>query len=118
MVFVLDEAALHRWVGGRDVMRHQLQRLKNEATRGNVTIDVVPFSAGAHPGMKGPFAILEFADDRDGDVLFLENPRGDTISRDEQEEIKPYREAFGQLQELAGRGNLEAVIDKVLKEMS
>ena len=118
MVFVLDEAALHRWVGGRDVMRHQLHRLRNEATRGNVTIEVVPFRAGEHPGMKGPFAILEFADDRDEDVLFLENPRGDTISRDEQEEIKPYREAFLRLRELAREGDLDVLIDKVLEQMS
>jgi transcriptional regulator with XRE-family HTH domain len=118
MFFVLDEAALHRWVGGRDVMRHQLHRLKNEAGRHNVTIEVVPFSAGEHPGMKGPFSILEFADDRDEDVLFLENPRGDTISRDEQEEIKPYREAFAHLRDLARKEDPEALIDKALKEMS
>ncbi len=118
MVFVLDEAALHRWVGGRDVMRHQLHRLRNEATRANVTIEVVPFRAGEHPGMKGPFAILEFADDRDEDVLFLENPRGDTISRDEQEEIKPYREAFLRLRELARESDLNTLIDKVLEQMS
>jgi transcriptional regulator with XRE-family HTH domain len=118
MIFVLDEAALHRWVGGRDVMRHQLLRLKNEAARDNVTIEVVPFSVGEHPGMKGPFGILEFVDDRDEDVLFMEDPRGDMISRDEQEEIMPYREVFARLRELARQGDLETLIDKVLKQMS
>jgi transcriptional regulator with XRE-family HTH domain len=118
LYFVLDEAALHRWVGGREVMRHQLLRLKKDAQLSNVTIEIVPFSAGAHPGMKGPFSILEFADDRDGDVLFQENPRGDTISRDEEEEIQPYRLAFDQLRELAGEADPEALIDKALREMS
>src|SRR6266508_236354 len=51
-------------------------------------------------------------------VLFLENPRGDTISRDEQEEIKPYREAFLRLRELARESDLNTLIDKVLEQMS
>ena len=118
MYVIVDEAVLHRWVGGRTVMRHQLNRLKDEAARSNLTLDVVPFSAGEHPGMKGPFTILEFADDRDEDVLFLENPRGDTISRDELEEIKPYHDAFVHLRELAATEDAEALIDKALKEMS
>jgi hypothetical protein len=118
LYFVLDEAALHRWVGGREVMRHQLHRLKKDAELEHVTLEIVPFSAGEHPGMKGPFSILEFADDRDGDVLFQENPRGDTISRDEEEEIQPYRKAFDQLRELASKEDPEALIDKALQEMS
>jgi transcriptional regulator with XRE-family HTH domain len=70
MYFVMDEASLHRWVGGRDVMRRQLKRLKELATRDYITIEVVPFSAGAHPGMKGPFVIMEFPE-YDEDVLYL-----------------------------------------------
>lgn len=118
MVFVLDEAALHRWVGGKETMRHQLQRLKKEAGRNKVTIEIVPFSAGEHPGMKGPMEILEFADERVEDVLFLENSRGDMISREETKEIKPYREAFAQLRDLASKTDLEAIIDKAIREMS
>jgi len=91
LLFVMDEAALHRWVGGREVMRHQLRRLKTEATRANVTIEVVPFTAGAHAGMKGPFIIMELSEAQDEDVLYLESARGDMISRDEQEEIMSYR---------------------------
>lgn len=121
MFFVLDEAALHRWVGGRDVMRRQLNRLREDATRENVTIEVVPFTAGAHPAMQGSsFVILEFADERDEDVLFLENARNDggDISRDEQQEVAPYREAFAQLRDLTRKGDLDSLIDKVLQEIS
>jgi transcriptional regulator with XRE-family HTH domain len=120
MVFVIAEAALHPWVGGRDVMRHQLGRLKKEALRENVTIDVVPFTAGAHPGLFGSFVILEFADERDEDILFLENARGDggDIFRDEQLEIAPYRETFAQLRDLAHQTDLETVVDRALKEIS
>ncbi len=118
MLFVIDEAALHRWVGGRDVMRHQLSRLKEEAARETVTIEVLPFSAGAHPGMQGPFTILEFEDDQDEDVLYMEDPRGSVISRDEQQEIASYREILGNLRELAKGEDPEALIDRALKGMS
>jgi transcriptional regulator with XRE-family HTH domain len=118
MFFVLDEAALHRWVGGREVMRRQLQRLKHEAERANVTIEFVPFTAGLQPGMQSSFYVLEFADERAEDVLFLESSLGDVVSRDEQEEIAPYQEAFGQLRELAGKEDLARKIDELLEQRS
>jgi transcriptional regulator with XRE-family HTH domain len=118
MVFVIDEAALLRCVGGRDVMRRQLNRLRETATRENVTIDVVPFAAGAHSGIRGPLVILEFADERDEDVLFLENARGDVITRDEHEEIAAYRESFADLRELARTEDLDQVINRALHRMS
>jgi len=118
MFFVLDEAALHRWVGGREVMRHQLNRLKKEAARDNVTIEVVPFSAGAHAGLVGSFVILEFADERDEDVLFWESARDNLISRDERTEVAPYRDTFVELRDLARKADLDTVVDAVLKEMS
>jgi transcriptional regulator with XRE-family HTH domain len=117
MYFILDEAVLHRWVGGRDVMRRQLKRLKALSARDHVTIEVVPYSAGAHSGMKGPFVILEFSD-YDEDALFLENSRGDMVSRDNQEEIANFRESFEQLRALAGKVELDVMIDKALKEMT
>jgi transcriptional regulator with XRE-family HTH domain len=116
MNFVLDEAVLHRWVGGRDVMRRQLKHLKEYATRDHVTIEVVPFRAGAHPGMKGTFVILEFSEF--DDVLYLENSRGSMVSRDKQDEIETYRESFDQLQKLAKGEGLDEIVDRVLKELS
>src|SRR5437764_9696656 len=57
---VIDEAVLHRVVGGPDVMAHQTRRLAEAAQMPHVTIQVVPFGAGAHPGMEGPFLVLGF----------------------------------------------------------
>jgi transcriptional regulator with XRE-family HTH domain len=57
---VLDEPVLHRLVGGFHVMRDQLQRMADAAQLPNVTIQVIPFSAGAHPAMESSFDILEF----------------------------------------------------------
>ena len=94
--FILDEAAVRRLVGGHSVMRRQVRRLIELAEMPNLTIEIVPFKVGLHPGMGGPFEVIEFADALDEDVVFVESPRGDFIS-DDQEETLRYREAFEQL---------------------
>jgi transcriptional regulator with XRE-family HTH domain len=91
--FMLDEAVIRRLVGGSSVMRHQLRRLIDVAGKPNVTVEVIPFSAGLHPGMNGPFEIIEFAGPSDSDIVFLESPRGDIVSDDPEETLR-YREAF------------------------
>jgi transcriptional regulator with XRE-family HTH domain len=92
--FILDEAVVRRQIGGKAVMRRQIQRLLEVADRPNVTVEVVPFSVGVHPGLKGPFVVIEFPDAEDDDVLYLESARGDLISRDIPEEVLARREAF------------------------
>ena len=62
-------------------MRRQLRRLIEVANKPNITLEVIPFSAGLHPGMKGPFEIIEFADPSVSDIVYLESPRGDIIQR-------------------------------------
>jgi hypothetical protein len=99
--FILDEAVVRRLVGGKAAMRRQIQKLLDISDMPNVTIEIVPFSAGAHPGMQGPFMLFEFPDAADDDVLFLENPRGDLINRDDAEEILSFRERFEVLRGLS-----------------
>jgi Domain of unknown function (DUF5753) len=70
---VLDEAVLYRNVGGREIMREQLNRLIELAAMPHVTLQVVPFSSGAHAGMEGPFLILGFPEQADPDVVYVEN---------------------------------------------
>lgn len=70
---VIDEAVLHRMVGGPDVMAEQLERLLRVAEQPHVTIQVVPFGAGAHPGMEGPFLILGFPEQADPDVVYVDS---------------------------------------------
>jgi transcriptional regulator with XRE-family HTH domain len=98
--FILDEATVRRLIGGVSVMRSQVQCLIEVAKKPNVLIEVIPFKVGLHPGMSGPFEIIEFADPLDEDVVFLESPRGDIVS-DNPEETLRYRETFGQLRKLA-----------------
>lgn len=59
---VLDEAVLHRVVGGPDVMARQLEHFTRTAKRPNVTLQVIPFGVGAHPAMENMFNIIEFGD--------------------------------------------------------
>ena len=101
LFFILDEAATRRLIGGRDVMRRQLRRLTEMAARPHVTVEVVPFSAGVHPGLQGSFVIQEFPDPADDDVLYLESPQGEVISRDDPDLILHYREVFEELRRLS-----------------
>ncbi len=58
---VLNEAILHRPVGGEKVMVRQLERLIEAGGLATVSVRVMPFSAGLHHGiMSGPFEILRF----------------------------------------------------------
>jgi transcriptional regulator with XRE-family HTH domain len=101
LFFVLDEAVVHRLVGGKDVMRRQLSKLIELGRNPRVTIEIVPFSSGAHPGLLGPFAVLEFPDPEDGYLLCLENIWGDLIKTEESDQVQPYLEAFEQLRRMS-----------------
>lgn len=74
---VLDESVLRRIIGGPDVMRRQLSDLWASAQKPNVTIQILPFSAGAHSGVSGSFIVLSYADEDDPDVPYSEGPFGD-----------------------------------------
>ncbi|SNS34284.1 helix-turn-helix domain-containing protein [Actinomadura mexicana] len=99
--FVIDEAAIRRLVGGAAVMRAQLSHLLEMTKRPNVTIEIVPLDRGAHPGLSGPFKLLEFVEAEDDDVLYLEGAQGELIGRDYREDIVRYREKFEVLRRIS-----------------
>jgi hypothetical protein len=74
---ILDEAVLHRRVGGPAVMAQQLSALAETATWPHITVRVLPFTAGANAGMDGHFAILAFPDAEDPPVAYVEGLMGD-----------------------------------------
>jgi hypothetical protein len=74
---VLDEAALRRVVGSRSVMREQLEHLIELSQVPHVTVQVLPFEVGAHPGINGQYAILEFVDAADSSVVYIEGVTSD-----------------------------------------
>jgi transcriptional regulator with XRE-family HTH domain len=70
---VIDEAALRRPVGGREVMREQLEWLVDATRLPNVIVQILPLGTGAHPAMIGSFSILRFADQELPDVVYVEH---------------------------------------------
>ena len=81
---VVDEAALRREVGGRSVMRAQLGRLLEMSERPNITLQVIPFDRGAHPGMSGAFVRLKFGAVAP-DIVYVESLAGDIFLESEAE---------------------------------
>lgn len=98
---ILGEAVLHQAVGGRAVMRNQLNHLLEVSARPRISIQVLPFTAGANDAMKGPFVHLEFPDTSDPDVVLVENERMTTSFIDDPAATGPYQEAFYQLEDQA-----------------
>jgi len=90
---VLDEAVLSRPVGGDAVMRDQIKQLITIARRPNVTIQILPFAAGGHAGMDGSFAILEFEEEGDADVVFIDNATGG-LFLEKADELRKYISIF------------------------
>lgn len=127
--YILDEAVLRRRVG--DAMPRQLRHLLEIAARPEVTIRVIPFGAGPHFGMKGPFVLLGF-DVPLGNVLFLESGRrGDLIICEEEtysdqrlpglseaaEIIASFEDGFSQLSQIAlDEAQSAALIDRIARE--
>jgi transcriptional regulator with XRE-family HTH domain len=115
---VLDEAALRRPVGGPAVMAEQLRRLQEVAVRPNVTMQVLPFDAGAYLGMGTPLAILAFPDPEDADVVFLENMGGE-LYLESPDEVHAYVQVFDHLRAAAlGPEKSLEKIESVEKEMA
>ncbi|MGH8572597.1 MAG: helix-turn-helix domain-containing protein, partial [Gammaproteobacteria bacterium] len=90
---VLDEAVLHRSVGGEQVMRGQLKRLLADAQRSNITIRVLPFSIGAHRSVGGSFVVLAFADSDDNDLVYIEGHVGD-LYLEKEHDVAVYEQTF------------------------
>jgi hypothetical protein len=93
---VIDEGALRRPVGGRSVMRGQLQRLIEAAEMRRVTIQVVPFSRGGHAAAGGSFTVLRFEADDVPDVVYIEQLTS-ALYLDKREDVDHYLEVMNHL---------------------
>ncbi|CNF77222.1 Helix-turn-helix [Mycobacterium tuberculosis] len=86
---IVDEATIRRIVGGREVMREQLEHLLAVTEQPNVHLQVIPFTAGSHPGMTGSFVVMNFAEEIGPDVVYLESQAGE-IFLEEDADIARY----------------------------
>jgi Domain of unknown function (DUF5753)/Helix-turn-helix domain len=69
---VVDEAVLHRVVGGLDVMRSQIEALIKATMDPNITVQIVPFRVGGHAAGTGAFSILRFSEQDLPDIVYIE----------------------------------------------
>jgi transcriptional regulator with XRE-family HTH domain len=96
---ILDEGAIRRRIGGIEVMRGQLEHLVRASGWPNVTLQVMAFDAGAHAGVDGPFAILQF-EFTDPDVACTEG-MGGIVYLEKDKEVRACAEAFDRMRAFA-----------------
>ncbi len=97
---IVDEAAICRMVGGAEVMIEQLGRLLDAGKAAHITVQVVPFVAGAHAGMPGSFAIIDFPDPQDAPIVYSDSMSGDLFLETEVE-VRRFSAVFSHLQAAA-----------------
>jgi transcriptional regulator with XRE-family HTH domain len=94
---VLDESALRRVVGGPDIMREQLEHLNALGAEPHITVQVLPYTVGAHPGLSGQFSILSFADGPESRVVYLEGSTSD-LYLEKRSDLQQYDVTYAHLQ--------------------
>ncbi len=97
---VIDESVLRRLAGSRAIMRAQLNRLVEVSELPNVSVQVLPYDAGALPASNNKFIILSFRQPTLSEVVFIEGLTGD-LYLDRAEDIEVYRDAFLVMREIA-----------------
>ncbi len=97
---ILDEAVLHREIGGAEVMEPQFVRLLTMGRQPHVTLQVLPFAAGAHAGLNGSFALLGFPDPDEPEVGYAEGQSGE-VQVDAPEQVARMRRRWTGLVEAA-----------------
>lgn len=97
---LLDEAVLHRQVGGRAVMAAQLGKILDLANAGQVTVQIIPFGVGAHGSVDSNFELFEFCVDTLPPVVFVQGLVS-TLYQERTAEIERYRDATEHLRDIA-----------------
>jgi transcriptional regulator with XRE-family HTH domain len=113
---IVNEAVLRREVESPELMRGQLTHLATVARYPNVRLQVVPFKAGVHPGMSGPFIVLTFPDAAIKPIVYLENLASAGVTS-KPEDVAKYERAFTDLIATAlGHEASLSLIEEVRKE--
>ncbi|MFC4854921.1 helix-turn-helix domain-containing protein [Actinophytocola glycyrrhizae] len=114
---VVNEAVLRRHVGETAVMREQLRHLGEMAKRPNITVQVLPFSAGAHPAMTSSFTMLHFPADGGEPTILVEVDSG-ALYPDRPADFERYTWMFGRLRDLAlSPAESMALVSRVMEEL-
>ncbi|MDT0305841.1 helix-turn-helix transcriptional regulator [Streptomyces sp. DSM 44917] len=114
---VIEEGVLRRRVGDPAVMRAQIDRLIEATTLPNVTLQVMPFSAGPHPGMFGPFQLFRFDIPELPDIIYAESLTG-AVYLDERPDTVAFLEVLDRMgAQAAPVHTTEAILGAIRKEL-
>jgi transcriptional regulator with XRE-family HTH domain len=117
MWVVMDEAALHRKVGGREVMRKQIEHLIELGSHKTTFLQFIPFTSGAYPALDLPFVVLSFPDKADPDVAAIGYPTG-VLWIEEMADVHRYNVLFNYLQAAAlSLADSAALLTSALKDL-
>ena len=96
---ILDESVLHREIGGPAVMRAQLEFVVDRMALPNITVQVIPYGAGAHPALGSTFNIVQF-DGALPDVVYSETLAG-FFFIEKQDDVDRFSVVFERLSNIA-----------------
>ncbi|GAA2617179.1 helix-turn-helix domain-containing protein [Paractinoplanes durhamensis] len=97
---IVDESALHRHVGGPDIMRAQLEQTARLAALFNVTVQILPFTAAPGIALGGAFSVLRFGEATMDDVVHIDGPLG-AIFQAKKDDVQRCEQLFADLSRLA-----------------
>jgi transcriptional regulator with XRE-family HTH domain len=114
---VMDETVMRRSMGGREVMRRQIEALMDATDLPNVRLQVIPFAAGPHPAMYGPFHIFRFHLQELPDIAYSESLVGG-VYFDERDDVSTFLEALDRMcAQAAPAHSTKAILDGMRKEI-
>ncbi|MFI0719780.1 helix-turn-helix domain-containing protein [Streptomyces sp. NPDC021224] len=114
---VMDETVLRRPIGGRQVMREQIGRLIEATELPNVRLQIMPFAAGPHPAMYGPFHIFRFQLQEIPDIAYVESLVSG-VYFDERDDVSAFLEALDRMcAQAAPAQSTKAILDGMRKEV-
>lgn len=114
---VMDETVLCRPIGGVDVMRAQIAHLADVTALPNVRLQVMPFTAGPHPAMYGPFHIFRFEIQELPDIAYTESLIGGAYF-DERDDVSAFLEALDRMcAQAAPAQSTKAILGGIRKEI-
>lgn len=114
---VMEEAVLHRVVAGAEVMRGQIERLLEVSELEHVSVDVVPFTAGAHVGACAPFTYFRFEEPELPDIVYSEILSG-SMYLDQRSDVAAHLEAHNRMSLLTSSATSKALLNRMRKEYS
>ncbi|MFD3473228.1 helix-turn-helix domain-containing protein [Streptomyces sp. NPDC058695] len=114
---VMEEAVLHRTVGSPDVMREQIERLLDVSELEHISIDIVPFAAGAHVGACAPFTYFRFEEPELPDIVYSELLSA-SVYLDQRADVVAHLEAHSRMALLTSSEDSRALLNRMRKEYS